>query len=212
MGNAPGVSDDVRGARSIHLPRPTQARGAARVERLLDAAADLVAEHGANGFAFRAVAQRARTAQGSLYQFFPNREAILLVLRERYARRLLGTAVELRQALDARGEFDAATLAHEIVDRFAPFYRGNPAYRELRRRPNAREDAIEEDLDACLAEMLAELVLRARPTLSRTVAMTAAQTIVEIADALLSRAADDERWRREAARAIEGYLREAGPR
>ena len=64
--------------------RPRQSRGQARVELLLDAAAAVIAEQGLHAATAEAIALRARTAKGSLYQFFPNRDAVLAALALRY--------------------------------------------------------------------------------------------------------------------------------
>lgn len=64
--------------------RPRQGRGQQRVETILDAAEQLYAEIGYEAATTNEIAARASTAIGSLYQFFPNKEAILHALVERY--------------------------------------------------------------------------------------------------------------------------------
>jgi AcrR family transcriptional regulator len=61
---------------------PTQERSRARVAKILDATAALLDEKGLEGVTTNAIAKRARLPVGTLYQFFPNREAILLALAE----------------------------------------------------------------------------------------------------------------------------------
>ncbi|HEX6818595.1 MAG TPA: TetR/AcrR family transcriptional regulator [Ktedonobacterales bacterium] len=73
---------------------PQQSRGQRRIAAILDAAEQLFGEIGYDATTTNAIAARAQTAIGSLYQFFPNKEAIL---RELVARFL----VELRASLDA---------------------------------------------------------------------------------------------------------------
>jgi len=68
--------------------RPQQARGQRRVEAILDAAAALIAEGGLAGLTMQAIAQRSRTASGSLYHFFPDRDAVLHALGARHMRGL----------------------------------------------------------------------------------------------------------------------------
>jgi AcrR family transcriptional regulator len=63
---------------------PSQLRGQARVGAILDAAAELVAEQGLAGVTMHAVAQRAKTSTGSMYHFFPDREAVLQALMDRH--------------------------------------------------------------------------------------------------------------------------------
>ena len=64
--------------------RPSQARGEAKFERLLDAAHSLIEEQGVEEFSLADVAKRAGVATGSAYHFFPNLEAIFIALVERY--------------------------------------------------------------------------------------------------------------------------------
>ncbi len=63
---------------------PSQERGLARVELLLKAAEELIAELGYDRATTNAIAARAETSIGSLYQFFPNKEAIGQALVSRY--------------------------------------------------------------------------------------------------------------------------------
>ena len=197
---------------------PKQARGAERVESLLDAAAALVAEHGPTGFPFREVARRARTAQGSLYQFFPSREAVLVALHERYA----GQAVDLAELAiaDAQGATDTEgvanaggaaqwcdALAASIVKRFLPFYRDAPGYGAIRHWAVSNDvSRVEDDADARIVAELATAIAAHSHQASDPARI--AQTVIEIADALLPLAALDHAWVKEAERAIAAYLKD----
>lgn len=64
--------------------KPSQARGEAKFEKLLDATHTLIEEQGVDGFSLSDVARRAGVATGSAYHFFPNLEAIFIALVERY--------------------------------------------------------------------------------------------------------------------------------
>src|SRR5437660_6946060 len=63
---------------------PKQERGQRRITRILDAAAQEFARVGFDAATTNAIARRAKTSVGSLYQFFPNKEAILQALTEHY--------------------------------------------------------------------------------------------------------------------------------
>jgi AcrR family transcriptional regulator len=67
---------------------PKRLRGKRRVEALLDAAAWAFGEKGYDGATMTEIAARADTAIGSLYQFFPNKEALADALLARYGERL----------------------------------------------------------------------------------------------------------------------------
>jgi AcrR family transcriptional regulator len=72
--------------------RPVQARSQRTVEKILDAAAHIFGECGYAGTTNH-VAERAGISIGSLYQYFPNKDALLVALHDRHlnqvSRRLL---------------------------------------------------------------------------------------------------------------------------
>ncbi len=70
----------------IASPRraPSQQRSRERVERMLAAASALITEQGSDAMRMGEVAERAGVSIGSLYQFFPNREALVEALANQY--------------------------------------------------------------------------------------------------------------------------------
>lgn len=60
--------------------RPRQVRAELTRERILDAAARVFAEHGYAAGTTNRIAERARVSIGSLYQYYPNKDAILAEL------------------------------------------------------------------------------------------------------------------------------------
>jgi AcrR family transcriptional regulator len=63
--------------------RPAQARSRARVEKVLDAASRIVVSSGVEALTTRSIAVAAGIPVASLYQYFADRDAILLALVER---------------------------------------------------------------------------------------------------------------------------------
>lgn len=108
---------------------PSQSRGQRRVELLLDAAADVIAEEGIEAATAEAIALRARTAKGSLYQFFPNRDAVVAALAMRYADQLRQLYEQAIPA-DPRG-LSIPRLIDRIVRPLAAFHDRNPAFRRV---------------------------------------------------------------------------------
>lgn len=109
--------------------RPRQPRGQKRVELLLDAAAAVIAESGLQAATAEAIALRARTAKGSLYQFFPNRDAVLAALALRYADEMRHIHEKAFPA-DPRG-LALERLIDRIVKPLAEFHDRNPAFRRV---------------------------------------------------------------------------------
>jgi AcrR family transcriptional regulator len=64
--------------------RPQQARSQERVDLILDTAADLIAEIGYEAVTTNAIAERAGISIGSLYRYFPDKDAILRGLSVRH--------------------------------------------------------------------------------------------------------------------------------
>lgn len=64
--------------------RPTQARGIAKFEAILDATHRLIETRGIESFSLYDVAEEAGVATGSVYHFFPSLQAAFVALVERY--------------------------------------------------------------------------------------------------------------------------------
>jgi AcrR family transcriptional regulator len=92
---------------------PKRARGKLRVVALLDAAAALFAEKGYEATTMTEIAQRSGAAIGSLYQFFPSKDALAEALFERYAGRV---AASLRVVAERAAGASPSQLAGLLVD------------------------------------------------------------------------------------------------
>ena len=92
---------------------PKRARGKLRVAALLDAGAALFAEKGYEATTMTEIALRSGAAIGSLYQFFPSKEALAEALFDRYAER---TATALQHVVERAPGLSPAELADLLVD------------------------------------------------------------------------------------------------
>lgn len=92
--------------------RPRQARSRATHDALLEAAAQIISRHGLAGFTTNAVADRAGVSIGSLYQYFPNKDALMVALIERTQQR---QQAELRSAMEAAPSGDFAAIVRFVV-------------------------------------------------------------------------------------------------
>jgi len=160
--------------------RPQQARSAALVGAILEAAAQVLRDEGATRFTTARVAERAGVSIGSLYQFFPNKASLLFRLQAEEWREtaallsgLLGDAAKppgerLRNAALAfvRTEFDEAQLREALGDA-APLYRHAPeAERARASAGHAVRNFMEEALPEASAATRAETAALFETTLS----------------------------------------------
>ena len=131
---------------SIRLrKRPRQARSDELVTAVLEAAVQVLAKEGAHRFTTARVAEKAGVSVGSVYQYFPNKAAILFRLQSdewRQTTRLLCGILEdvrkpplerLRSLVHAfiRSECDEAEMRVALNDA-APLYRDAPEAQEAR--------------------------------------------------------------------------------
>lgn len=125
--------------------KPKQARSEALVEAVLQAAVQVLAKEGASRFTMARVAEIAGVSVGSLYQYFPNKAALLFRLQSdewRETGQLLRTILEdrarpplerLRRLVHAfiRSECEEAAVRVALNDA-APLYRHAPQAEEAR--------------------------------------------------------------------------------
>lgn len=97
--------------------RPVQRRSAATVEAILEAAARILESDGLAGYTTNAIAGRAGVSVGSLYQYFPNRDALTAALIERESAPLFAANEAAAEAATCeavlRGLISAA-VAHQM--------------------------------------------------------------------------------------------------
>ncbi|OZI37534.1 TetR family transcriptional regulator [Bordetella genomosp. 10] len=125
--------------------QPKQARSTELVAAILEAAAKVLAEEGAPRFTTARVAEKAGVSIGSLYQYFPNKAAILFRLQSdewRQTQDMLRDILEdgrhpplarLRKLVHAffKSECDEAAMRTALNDA-APLYRDAPETREVK--------------------------------------------------------------------------------
>jgi AcrR family transcriptional regulator len=98
--------------------QPQQKRGQQRVEKILVAAAEVFAEAGFAAATIQQIADRANTAVGSIYQFFPDKLTIFHTLSETHVRQ---AEILDRDFLAADIYRPLVQLASEFVDVWASY-------------------------------------------------------------------------------------------
>ena len=107
---------------------PAQARSRRRVEQILDQAARLVVERGVEALTTRDIAAAAEVPVASLYQYFADKEDVLLALAERDM-----AEMDDQVALDLAALDDptVATLVRTTMEAFVAVYHRRRAFVEI---------------------------------------------------------------------------------
>ena len=100
---------------------PRQPRSQATVNAILDATARILVEQGFAAASTNAVAERAGVSVGSLYQYFPNKDALVAALHARHGEQMMAVIRHaLTKAMDATlddalaGLIEATVQAHRV--------------------------------------------------------------------------------------------------
>src|SRR5215472_18523201 len=78
---------------------PQQERGERRVAELLEAASVEFAEVGYDAATMKAIAKRAGASIGAVYQYFPNKAAVVSALRDQYVNEMEERWIHLEKAM-----------------------------------------------------------------------------------------------------------------
>ncbi|MEO1299843.1 MAG: TetR/AcrR family transcriptional regulator [Cyanobacteria bacterium J06636_16] len=142
--------------------KPRQARSQERVNRILDVAEQLFIEVGYNATTTNAIATQANVPIGSLYQFFPDKAAILYALAERYnevLRRRIA-AVHSENIL----EIPLLDYVNQLVNTADQFFADCPGYHAIFMQVQGTMPELEQLETAADAQLIqdcaAELALR----------------------------------------------------
>lgn len=113
---------------------PRRQRGQARVEALLAAAAQVFADKGFDAATMTEIAQRAQSAVGSLYQFFPTKESIAQQLLQQQVQALRLQFDAMRAASPG---WDLAQLSVKLCGALVRFRAAHPSFARLIETPGA---------------------------------------------------------------------------
>jgi len=164
--------------------RPTQLRGAVRVDRLLDACGELLDEVGYDALTTRAVAARAGSSIGSFYQFFGDKNQLVQVFGERNLERYLG---RITRVLETDPPSGWTGMLDVVFDEYVAHRKSVPGFGVVDFALAGGGDASQR-----LADRLGELITRRfdRPTTGEL--RRVLRIAVETADALVRLAFRDD--------------------
>lgn len=188
---------------------PAQRRSRERVRQILDASAGLLEDGGYEALTTAAIAERAGISVASIYQFFPNVEAVVLTLAENWTD-------DFEEVL--RG-FSAASppptpgeAAEGIIAAYVDYFRRQPGFRAIWFGGHLRGTLrrLDRMSNRTLADRLLSLWSDWYDVPDTPRSRAAARVAVEMADALLALAfrtdrQGDETYIAEAKRALHAY-------
>jgi AcrR family transcriptional regulator len=163
---------------------PMQGRSVARVRRMLDACADLVDEVGYEGLTTTLLAERAGVAIGSVYQFFPDKRAIVQALTQRNMDAYLERLSDRFATGDFTQWWDGVDAS---IDEYIAMHRTVPGFRTLHFGDVVDVHLLDDDRDnnTVIADRLAQVLVEQFGVTDAPRLRFALQIAVEAADALI---------------------------
>lgn len=142
---------------------PAQKRSRERFEHILASAQDLLIEKGADAFRMSDLVERAGVPFGSLYQYFPDKSAVIATLAQRHNE--LGRACVAKELTLVCSAKDIHPALCRITDGYYQMFRDHPVMRDIQQATQADRalQRIDEEDGAFLSGLLADAIKRAAP-------------------------------------------------
>ncbi|MCU0525845.1 MAG: TetR/AcrR family transcriptional regulator, partial [Elainella sp. Prado103] len=192
--------------------QPKQTRSQERVHHILDVAERLFIELGYEQTTTRSIATEAEVPVGSLYQFFPDKTAIVRALANRYFEQEYRMFVQLHAEVS---QDEIATYVDRMIDAFGQFAEDHPGYRavlgQLIDLMTVADASQMNEYDQLILAGLINFLSQRNPGLSATRCELIATTVFKVANELLWLSWTRDRserqdWIAEAKRMITAYL------
>ncbi|PHX56744.1 TetR/AcrR family transcriptional regulator [Tychonema bourrellyi FEM_GT703] len=184
----------VNSSKSSGMRRqPRQARSQERVNQILDVAEQMFITEGYNATTTNAIAATAKVPIGSLYQFFPDKAAILQALTMRYMELLHQRFTELKTA--ETDNLPLSTYVDRMIDATDRFFIDHPGYHAIFMQVQGTMpelEAIETAADAQLIEDLATFLSLRNSNVEKTNYEAIAFVLVKAIGTLLWLALSEE--------------------
>jgi AcrR family transcriptional regulator len=190
--------------------RPVQERGRRRFAQILDAGRSQLATVGVDGFTLEHVAEAAEVPIGSVYQFFPNKHALIAELS---AQDTEAIATELEQAATRFPAEDWQTNVDRLIDDLADMWRRDPSRRHvwLAMQSTAATRSLAAEQTSQVVDEVVPLVTPLMPRRGGRDVRVVAEVVVQMCYSLLHFSVHDDRPHRntvrELKRALRSYLR-----
>jgi AcrR family transcriptional regulator len=134
---------------------PRQQRGRDRFEKILTVAMELIEENGSDALKMSEIVARAELSFGALYQYFPDKSAVIRTLAERFnAQGRACVEQALAEVADAHALRQALCT---VADEYYAFFRSEPVMRDIWFATQA--DRLLQEVDAEDMEFHAQTLL-----------------------------------------------------
>lgn len=202
---------DTADSQEKEQPRRRQARGERRIAQLLEAAANVFCSTGYTAASTNAIAREAGVSPGTLYQFFPNKEAIAIELGDRLVHEMRETYGEALAPVDPATPLEEAVGT--AVDRLMAFNTEHPVFFTLMHGPDIPgrvtedHDALHSSVSTRIEQLLAGFLPGTPPAeLSRTAQVCVSVYKAGLELVLAHEGAERDAYIRELKRVLVRYL------
>ncbi len=198
-------ADDVASGGASRHRTLAQQRSRDRLERILAVAAELIAAKGSDAIKMGEVAAMAGISIGSLYQYVPDKSAIIRALAERYnaqSRKCIEDALAGVRDLDG-----FLTAFADLFDQYYATFLAEPVMRDIWSGTQADKQlrAIELAESRACSTLLASVMLRVHPNAAPDKVTATALLIWQLGEATMRLAISVDR--REGDALVEAYKR-----
>jgi AcrR family transcriptional regulator len=179
-GKKAGQKAAEAGPRALARLVPTQQRSRDRFEKILECAAKLMAEKGSEAFRMSDVVERSGVPFGSLYQYFPDKTAIIGTLAERY--NAIGRDCVRRDLASVSSTRDLYPALCRITDSYYRMFIDEPVMRDIWQATQADRalQRLDEEDGAYLAGLLRDALRRIAPDASTAALASFSQLIMTL--------------------------------
>ncbi|WP_377298481.1 TetR family transcriptional regulator [Rhizobium sp. SGZ-381] len=140
-------------ARPVLRRIPKQERSRDRIDEILKVAMDLIGQKGIDAVTMKEIAALSGGPIASVYQYFPNKSAIIAMLYDRYIANV--TQFMTLGLSDVRGPDDICRATDAMIDLYNLYVQGNPQIQDLINAIQA--DKMLGDMDLTESRRLADL-------------------------------------------------------
>jgi AcrR family transcriptional regulator len=184
---------------------PTQQRSRERRERILAAATALIGAQGSDAMRMGELAEKAGVSIGSLYQYFPDKGAVIRTLAERYNAQ--GRACIEAALADVRDVAGFRLAFGGLIDTYYAIFLAEPVMRDIWSGTQADKGLRDIELADSRANgrVLAATLARLDPGADRAQLETRAFLVMQLGEATMRLAISVDR--REGDRLVESYKR-----